>query len=67
MGIACISLMASIGFTMSIFITLIAFDTPDLINASKLAILVASFAAGLLSYFVSTTVFKSSKSSSSID
>lgn len=62
--ITCISLMASIGFTMSIFITLIAFDSPALINASKLAILLASFGAGLLSYFCSMIVFKDSKPSS---
>ncbi len=40
-------LLGGIGFTMSIFITNLAFaTTPDLINASKMAILLASLAAG---------------------
>lgn len=40
-------LLGGIGFTMSIFITNLAFaGSPDLVNASKMAILVASLAAG---------------------
>ena len=34
--------LGGIGFTMSIFITMLAFDSPELINISKIAILVAS-------------------------
>ena len=45
-------LLGGIGFTMSIFITNLAFaGTPELINASKLAVLIASLVAGLLGYF----------------
>ena len=41
-------LLGGIGFTMSIFITNLAFEgAPDVVNASKLAILLASTAAGL--------------------
>jgi Na+:H+ antiporter, NhaA family len=41
-------LLGGIGFTMSIFITNLAFEgEPDIVNASKLAILLASVAAGL--------------------
>jgi NhaA family Na+:H+ antiporter len=41
-------LLGGIGFTMSIFITNLAFaDSPDVINGSKLAILIASLVAGL--------------------
>jgi NhaA family Na+:H+ antiporter len=44
-------LLGGIGFTMSIFITNLAFTgSPTTINGSKLAILVASLAAGLLGY-----------------
>ncbi|HET8809796.1 MAG TPA: Na+/H+ antiporter NhaA, partial [Flavobacteriaceae bacterium] len=44
-------LLGGIGFTMSIFITLLAYDDPETINNSKMAILVASLVAGLLGYF----------------
>jgi NhaA family Na+:H+ antiporter len=38
-------MIAGIGFTMSIFITLLAFDEQSAIKISKLAILIASFLA----------------------
>ena len=44
-------LLGGIGFTMSIFITNLAFHGhPEVINASKMAILLASFSAGLLGF-----------------
>jgi NhaA family Na+:H+ antiporter len=44
-----VGLLAGIGFTMSIFITNLAFaGQPDVINAAKMAILMASATAGLL-------------------
>jgi NhaA family Na+:H+ antiporter len=44
-------LLGGIGFTMSIFITNLAFTAqPDIVNASKMAILLASLAAGLLGF-----------------
>lgn len=44
-------LVGGIGFTMSIFITNLAFaDDPALINESKLAVLLGSVTAGLLGY-----------------
>ena len=45
-----VGLLAGIGFTMSIFITLLAFDNPGLITQSKIAILIASVVAGTLGY-----------------
>jgi NhaA family Na+:H+ antiporter len=43
-------LLGGIGFTMSIFITLLAFDNASIINNSKIAILIASFIAGLIGF-----------------
>ena len=49
--IAGIGMLAGIGFTMSIFITLLAFDDPAYIIESKIAILIASVFAGILGLF----------------
>jgi NhaA family Na+:H+ antiporter len=43
-------MLGGIGFTMSIFITLLAFDEETLINSSKIAILVASAVAGIVGF-----------------
>lgn len=44
-------LLGGIGFTMSIFITNLAFTgQPEIINASKMAILLASLAAGIIGF-----------------
>jgi len=43
--------LGGIGFTISIFITLLAFDDLEIINNSKIAILVASVIAGAIGYF----------------
>jgi NhaA family Na+:H+ antiporter len=43
-------LLAGIGFTMSIFITLLAFDNETIVNHSKIAILCASLTAGVLGF-----------------
>ena len=42
--------LAGIGFTMSIFITLLAFNDTDLINNSKIAVLIASLVAGTIGF-----------------
>lgn len=42
--------LAGIGFTMSIFITLLAFDNADTVNNSKIAILIASVIAGTIGF-----------------
>lgn len=44
--------LGGIGFTMSIFITLLAFNDAEIIQASKLAILASSAVAGCLGYVV---------------
>lgn len=43
-----VGLLGGIGFTMSIFITLLAFDNETIINNSKLVILLSSLTAGVL-------------------
>ena len=47
-----VSLLAGIGFTMSIFIAILSFDSPLYIAEAKLSILITSLAAGLAGYFV---------------
>lgn len=48
--IAATGLLGGIGFTMSIFITLLAFDNAEVINHAKFVILAASLVAGLVGY-----------------
>lgn len=42
--------LGGIGFTMSIFITILAFDNKEIVNNSKIAILIASLIAGTLGF-----------------
>lgn len=44
--------LAGIGFTMSIFITLLAFDSADVVKNSKIAILIASVVAGAIGFLL---------------
>ncbi|MEO6813341.1 MAG: Na+/H+ antiporter NhaA [Ginsengibacter sp.] len=45
-----IGFLAGIGFTMSIFITLLAYDHAETITESKISILLASLASGILGF-----------------
>ena len=45
-----VGFLGGIGFTMSIFITLLAFDNEIIINNAKLVILISSFVAGLIGF-----------------
>jgi NhaA family Na+:H+ antiporter len=55
-----VGLLAGIGFTMSIFITNLAFTgQPEIINAAKMAILMASATAGLVGMLWLVTMTKS--------
>jgi NhaA family Na+:H+ antiporter len=51
-------ILAGIGFTMSIFITMLAFDESTLVNHSKIAILIASLTAGLIGFVYLKLVFR---------
>jgi len=44
--------LGGIGFTMSIFITLLAFSDPGLVQNSKIAILLTSLSAGISGYLI---------------
>lgn len=46
-GLALVGLLAGIGFTMSIFIAMLAFDNENLLNAAKLGVLIGSFTAAV--------------------
>ncbi|MEO5648000.1 MAG: Na+/H+ antiporter NhaA [Chitinophagaceae bacterium] len=60
LGIGC---LGGIGFTMSMFITNLAFTDPDLISSSKLSILIASAIAAIIGLIV----FLSNRSGESAD
>ncbi|SFW26025.1 sodium/proton antiporter, NhaA family [Nitrosovibrio sp. Nv17] len=47
-GMVLVGLLAGIGFTMSIFIAMLAFDDANLLGAAKLGVLMGSLAAALL-------------------
>ncbi len=49
--IAAVGFLGGIGFTMSIFITLLAFDNETIINNAKFVILISSLIAGLIGFF----------------
>lgn len=45
-----VGFLGGIGFTMSIFITMLAFDAPALVDVSKIMILTSSTIAGIIGY-----------------
>jgi len=60
-SIAGVGFLGGIGFTMSIFITLLAFDNQTMISQAKLAILVSSLIAAILGYLTLKLVFSRTK------
>jgi NhaA family Na+:H+ antiporter len=61
--------LGGIGFTMSIFITLLAFKNQEIINNAKLIILLASFVSGVIGFVILKFTFNNSlfKTSGRID
>jgi NhaA family Na+:H+ antiporter len=54
--ILAIGILAGIGFTMSIFITLLAFNETSLINSSKVAVLTGSLISAVAGVLVLRSV-----------
>lgn len=52
-----VGLLGGIGFTMSIFVSLLAFSDEQVINQSKMAVMCASLIAGILGYLCLRRVF----------
>jgi NhaA family Na+:H+ antiporter len=50
--IAGVGFLGGIGFTMSIFITLLAYDSATMVDSSKIAVLIASAVAGITGYIM---------------
>lgn len=53
--------LGGIGFTMSIFITLLAFSNAEMIDQSKIAVLIASIVAGIIGFLWLRITLKSAK------
>jgi len=53
-----VGLLGGVGFTMSIFITLLAFEDASIINNAKLAILLSSLVAGVIGFWVLSRTFR---------
>lgn len=47
-----VGFLGGIGFTMSIFITLLAFDKPEIIQSSKISILLGSLVSGFVGFMI---------------
>lgn len=61
-----VGFLASIGFTMSLFVTELAFDAklhPDFPGQAKMGVIIASVIGGLLGYFILTLSAKMKKNS----
>jgi NhaA family Na+:H+ antiporter len=47
-----VGFLGGIGFTMSIFIDILAYDIPEIVNTSKIAILIGSLLAGTIGFIL---------------
>ena len=47
-----VGFLGGIGFTMSIFINILAYDIPEIVNTSKIAILIGSLVAGTIGFIL---------------
>lgn len=57
-NILAVGVLAGVGFTMSVFITLLAFSSPDLVAESKIAILLSSLVSGLIGLIFLLVIFR---------
>lgn len=56
-----ISILSGIGFTMCLFITTLAYSTPEHITQAKIAIFAASIVAGILGYIILNRIAQKEK------
>ncbi|HLO45988.1 MAG TPA: Na+/H+ antiporter NhaA [Leadbetterella sp.] len=61
-GLFGLGALGGIGFTMSIFITLLAFDNQAIINNAKLVILLSSLLAGIIGFLGLKSILKNAES-----
>ena len=52
----CVNILAGIGFTMSIFVTKLAYTDKAMIETAKFSIIVASFLSGIIGYLILTSL-----------
>ncbi len=50
--IFCVNILAGIGFTMSIFVTKLAYTDKYFIETAKISIILASILSGVIGYFI---------------
>jgi len=50
--IFCVNILAGIGFTMSIFVTKLAYTDKMMIETAKISIIIASFLSGIIGYLI---------------
>jgi NhaA family Na+:H+ antiporter len=62
-----LGLLGGIGFTMSIFISLLSYDDVSIQNESKFAILISSVIAGIAGFILLSTINKKNRSSTNDD
>ena len=65
-GIWLVSLFAGVGFTMSIFIAMLAFTDPNLLGAAKLGVLAGSVIAAVLGLVLGAILVKRSRQSEGV-
>jgi NhaA family Na+:H+ antiporter len=56
--IAGLGIIAGIGFTMSIFISMLSYQNPDYQTEAKFVILITSLMAGIIGFFILKKLFK---------
>lgn len=59
LGVSAVGMLAGIGFTMSIFIAMLAFNDAELLAAAKLGVLTASLIAGIAGLFMGWLLLRS--------
>jgi NhaA family Na+:H+ antiporter len=58
-------MLAGIGFTMSIFVSLLAFDNPTIIDHAKIAVLLGSLVSGVIGFLYLKSVMRMSATETS--